>query len=110
MDAEAFRKHGHKVVDWMADYMENVERFPVLSQASAGDTLRSLPPSPPAESEPYDDIMTDDDFLIVRDFAFHHGLGIVQQLLVREVCQGVVLRFLDPSATEVLDSPGIKIV
>ena len=59
MDIEEFRRRGHETVDWMADYMENVERFPVLSQASAGDTLRSLPPSPPAEGEPYDDIMTD---------------------------------------------------
>ncbi|MCK5415425.1 MAG: aspartate aminotransferase family protein, partial [Thermoplasmata archaeon] len=59
MDIEEFRRRGHETVEWMADYMENVERFPVLSQASAGDTLRRLPPSPPTEGEPYDDIMTD---------------------------------------------------
>ena len=59
MDIEEFRRRGHETVEWMADYLENVERFPVLSQASPGDTLRRLPPSPPAEGEPYDDIMTD---------------------------------------------------
>jgi aromatic-L-amino-acid decarboxylase len=49
----------------MADYMERVEQFPVLSQVSPGDVIQQLPPSPPEEGEPYDDIMTDLDRMIM---------------------------------------------
>ncbi|UCC92918.1 MAG: DegT/DnrJ/EryC1/StrS family aminotransferase [Thermoplasmata archaeon] len=65
MDIEEFRRRGHETVDWMADYMERVEGYPVLSQVSPGDINRQLPPSPPAEGEPYDDLMTDLDKLIM---------------------------------------------
>ena len=29
MTAEEFRRHGRAVVDWIADYYENIESFPV---------------------------------------------------------------------------------
>lgn len=32
MDAEQLREHGHKMVDFIADYYKNIESFPVLSQ------------------------------------------------------------------------------
>jgi len=59
MNIEEFRQRGHETVDWMADYMEQVEAFPVMSPAAPGDTIRQLPPSPPLEGESYDRIMTD---------------------------------------------------
>lgn len=31
MNAEEFRKHAHQAVDWVADYLENVETYPVKS-------------------------------------------------------------------------------
>jgi aromatic-L-amino-acid decarboxylase len=59
MDIEEFRRRGHETVEWMADYMERVEAFPVLSPVSPGDIISQLPPSPPDKGESYDDIMTD---------------------------------------------------
>ena len=59
MDIEEFRRRGHETVDWMADYMEQVETFPVLSPVSPGDIIRQLQPSPPEKGESYDDIITD---------------------------------------------------
>ncbi|GKD88759.1 tyrosine decarboxylase 1, partial [Tanacetum coccineum] len=32
MDSEQLREHGHKMVDFIADYYKNIENFPVLSQ------------------------------------------------------------------------------
>ena len=37
MSPDEFRKHGHEVVDWIADYYERIETFPVLSQVAPGD-------------------------------------------------------------------------
>jgi aromatic-L-amino-acid decarboxylase len=59
MDIDEFRKRAHETVDWMADYMERVEAFPVMSPSAPGDTIRQLPPSAPERGESYDDIMSD---------------------------------------------------
>ncbi len=65
MDIEEFRRRGHETVDWMADYMERVESFPVLSQVSPGDVARQLPAAPPTDGEPFDGIMSDLDAVIM---------------------------------------------
>ena len=36
MTPEEFRRHGHAVVDWIADYQSRIESFPVLSQVKPG--------------------------------------------------------------------------
>ena len=59
MDAESFRKHGHELVDWMADYFTEVENYPVMPQVKPGDILKQLPKSAPRTAEGFDDIFKD---------------------------------------------------
>ena len=47
MDAEQLREHGHKMVDFIADYYKNIENFPVLSQVEPGYLQKLLPDSAP---------------------------------------------------------------
>src|SRR4051794_39945607 len=47
MNAHEFRRHGHAVIDWIADYYERVDSFPVLSSVSPGEVRASLPAHPP---------------------------------------------------------------
>src|SRR3954469_12283271 len=47
MDAEQFRKLGHALVDWIAEYRETLEARPVMSQARPGDIKARLPSEPP---------------------------------------------------------------
>ena len=42
-----FRKHGHQLIEWMADYLENASKYPVLSQSKPGQIAAQLPASPP---------------------------------------------------------------
>ncbi|SVE23412.1 uncharacterized protein METZ01_LOCUS476266, partial [marine metagenome] len=37
MDTEEFRHHGHIFVDWMADYLAGVEKYPVMAQVKPGE-------------------------------------------------------------------------
>src|SRR5947209_2385077 len=65
MPAEDFRRYGHEIVDWIADYFERIEELPVLAQIEPCDLRAQLPTSPPEKGEPMQAILADVDRLIV---------------------------------------------
>ena len=65
MSPEEFRKHGHEVVDWIADYYRRIESYPVFSRVKPGDVRASLPQEPPARPESFDTILSDVEKLIL---------------------------------------------
>src|SRR5512132_1410569 len=65
MTPEDFRRHGRDVVDWVADYMERVEKLPVLSKAKPGDIRAALPAGPPQHGEPFEDMLADVEKIIL---------------------------------------------
>ena len=65
MTPEEFRRHGHAVIDWIADYQARVETFPVLSQVKPGEIRASLPTNPPAHGESFDALLKDVEQLVL---------------------------------------------
>ncbi len=65
MTSDEFRRHGKAMVDWIADYYERIESFPVLSKAKPGQIRDSLPPTPPMNGEPFESILKDVENLIL---------------------------------------------
>jgi len=65
MSADDFRRHGHAVIDWIADYQERVESFPVLSRARPGDVRAALPAAPPEKGEPFGAILADVERIVL---------------------------------------------
>ena len=59
VDLEAFRHEAHRLVDWMADYLRDVERYPVLSRAAPGAVRAAMPATAPAAPEPLSRILDD---------------------------------------------------
>lgn len=59
MDAKEFREQAHRMVDWMADYFEQVEDLPVKPPVEPGDITARLPDTPPEKGEDYEDIFRD---------------------------------------------------
>jgi aromatic-L-amino-acid decarboxylase len=59
MDNELFRRHGHEFVDWLADYMENVEQLPVMSRINPGEIKARIPGEAPQRGESMDRIFDD---------------------------------------------------
>ncbi len=65
MPAEEFRRFGHEIIDWIADYFERIEGLPVLAQIEPGELRAQLPETPPQTGESMEAILADVDRLIV---------------------------------------------
>jgi aromatic-L-amino-acid/L-tryptophan decarboxylase len=65
MTPDEFRRYGHAVVDWIADYHSRIESFPVLSQVKPGEVRASLPANPPSHGESFDAVLRDVENLIL---------------------------------------------
>lgn len=59
MSADEFREHGYALIDWLAEYAVDVERYPVLAQVAPGDIRSKLPDAAPLAGESFADVMAD---------------------------------------------------
>ncbi len=59
MDPEEYRRRGHEMVDWIADYLTSVADYPVNSQVDPGSIRRQLPRAAPEQPEPFDAVIRD---------------------------------------------------
>lgn len=59
MDPQEFRRLGHQVIDWIADYRERVAEFPVMAQVAPGEIKAKLPTAPPEQPEDMRTVLDD---------------------------------------------------
>jgi len=113
MTPAEFRDAGHRLVDWIADYMEHPERYPVLARTAPGETRRRLPAHPPEQPEPLDTILADFEKIIVPGvthwnhpafFAYFSitgsGPGVLGELLSAALNVNAMLWKTCPAASE----------
>lgn len=113
MSPAEFRKHGHAVIDWIADYLEKPEKWPVLPSVRPGDVRASLPQSPPSRGEAMDTILEDFRSLIVPATThWNHpafmayfansatGAGVLGEALTAALNVNAMLWRTSPAATE----------
>jgi aromatic-L-amino-acid decarboxylase len=65
MTADEFRKAGHRIIDWIADYRAGVESRPVMAKTAPGEIKAMLPASPPQQPESFDAILGDLDRIVI---------------------------------------------
>ncbi|MCU1296049.1 MAG: putative aromatic amino acid decarboxylase [Acidobacteriaceae bacterium] len=65
MTPDEFRRRGHEVVDWIADYFKKIEDHPVLSRVVPGEIRASLPASAPLQGESFGAMLQDVENLIL---------------------------------------------
>jgi aromatic-L-amino-acid decarboxylase len=113
MTPEEFRRHGHAVIDWIADYLESPEQFPVLPSVRPGDLRNALPASAPVRGESMDAILADFRNLVVPatthwnhpDFLAYFansstGEGVLGEALAAALNVNAMLWRTGPAATE----------
>lgn len=113
MSAEDFRRFGHETIDWIADYFENIEQFPVLSQIEPNWLKDNLPTSAPENGEDFAEVLRDVDRLILPSVTHwnhpnFHGLfststsaaGMFGELFSAAFDQKAMLWRTSPASTE----------
>jgi aromatic-L-amino-acid decarboxylase len=59
MNAEEFRKNGYKTIDWIADYLENIEKYPVKSNVKPGEIFEKFEDKAPNLPDSFDELIND---------------------------------------------------
>lgn len=65
MTPEEFRRHGHALIDWIADYRSAQESRRVMSASAPGAVRAQLPAQPPEAPEPFEALLADLDSVVL---------------------------------------------
>ncbi len=113
MSPEEFKKYGHQLIDWVADYLCNTEKNDVLTKMQPGEIREKLPAAAPEHGEPLEKVIEDFQSIIVPGmthwnhpgfFAYFgitsSGPGILGELLIAALNNNGMLWRSGPAATE----------
>ncbi len=116
MPAEEFRKYGYEIVDWIANYFERIDDFPVLSRVQPDWLKNKLPASAPEKGEDFGAVLADVDKLILPAVTHwnhpnFHGLfststssvGVFGEMLTAAFDMKAMLWRTSPASTELED-------
>jgi aromatic-L-amino-acid decarboxylase len=113
MPADEFRAAAHRVADWIADYLEGVESYPVLSESQPGQVARSQATEPPRRPVPFEQIVADFEATVIPGithwnhpgfFAYFGisgaGPGVLAEAIVAALNVNAMMWHTSPAATE----------
>ncbi len=113
MPSEEFRKNGHQLVDWIADYLKDIEKYPPLAQVKPSDILKRIPQFPPQKGENIENVLNDVDKILMDGIThWNHpgfmayfnstssGPGILAELLTAGLGLNGMLWKTSPAFTE----------
>lgn len=113
LSPDEFRQYGHQLIEWMADYLENVGRYPTLSRSRPGEIAAQIPASPPEQGQPMEAILADFENIIMPGITHwnHPGFmayfnttgsapGILGEMLTSTLNVNAMLWRTSPAATE----------
>ena len=70
MEPEEFRRHGHALIDWLADHMAGLAQRRVQPETAPGGVKALLPASPPEAPEPFEAVLADLDRVVAPNLTY----------------------------------------
>src|SRR5213079_3088021 len=100
MDSEEFRTQGHALVDWIAAYLDGVERYPVLARVQPGEISSQLPDRAPEEAEAFDAVMADFDRVLLPGLTHWNHPGFLAYFAISASPPGILAEFLSAALNQ----------
>jgi len=100
VNSDEFRKSGHALVDWIADYLEHSDRYPVLSRVKPRDIVDALPAHAPDDPEPFETIMRDFERVLVPGLTHWNHPGFMAYFAITGSAPGVLADFLSAALNQ----------
>ena len=113
MPIEEFKKSGYQLIDWIANYLGNIEKYPPLAQVNPGDILKQIPVAPPKNGEEIEKVLSDVDKILIDGIThWNHpgfmayfnstasGPGILAEILTAALGVNGMLWKTSPAFTE----------
>lgn len=94
MDPEEFRRHAHRMADWVADYLAHSSTFPVLAQVQPGAISSALPADAPAHGEPFETIFADFERILIPGITHWNHPGFFAYFAITGSAPGILAEFL----------------
>lgn len=94
MDRDVFRREGHRLVEWIADYFEHIEKYPVLSRVEPGEVRAALPTHAPEQGEPFEEIFRDFERVVLPGITHWNHPGFFAYFAITGSAPGVLGEFL----------------
>src|SRR5262245_3262149 len=95
-----FRRQGHALVDWIADYFDRVESFPVLARVKPGEIAAALPDHAPEEPEPFEAVMADFERILVPGLTHWNHPGFLAYFPITGSAPGALAEFLSAALNQ----------
>ena len=94
MDPEEFRRHAHRLADWIADYFAQSSKYPVLAQIAPGTIASALPGEAPARGESFESMLSDFETILLPGITHWNHPGFFAYFAITGSAPGVLAEFL----------------
>jgi aromatic-L-amino-acid decarboxylase len=94
MDPEEFRRHAHRLADWIADYLAHSSKYPVLAQIKPGTIASALPADAPAAGESFEQMFADFEKILLPGITHWNHPGFFAYFAITGSAPGVLAEFL----------------
>ena len=114
MSSEEFREHGHRLIDWVADYWDTVDTRRIVPDVRPGEIRARLPAHAPEQAEPFDAVLDDLDTVVMDGLTHWQAPGwfayfpanaslpsVLGELAAAGLGQQGMLWATSPAATEI---------
>jgi aromatic-L-amino-acid decarboxylase len=94
MPIEDFRASGKELIDWIADYLQQIEKYPPLSKVKPGEIYTRIPNEPPTKGEEIEKVLSDIDKILIDGITHWNHPGFMAYFNSTSSMPGILAEML----------------
>ena len=95
-----FREQAHFLADWIADYLDDPSRYPVLARVRPGEIRDALPRDAPEQGEPFERIFEDFERVLLPGVTHWNHPGFFAYFAITASAPGILAEFLSAALNQ----------